>query len=184
METRDYELIKQLFEKFTTKLNVALFGYKDKKVMCHTYRKFNQAYFEEILINYKVEQRAAQNYREKFLVTADDIFITFEMYCKEDYDQQFVRTSKAGISQQQFQDLFEICLRSDSFKIAMVIYTLYLDRELVFNQRMMDLILLSIQRSEKYHEFKLSLLHEHFELLTIEQLDKLVSVYQSILIEC
>ena len=77
LETRDYELIKQLLDKLTTKLSLAQFWYKDKKVMCHTYRKFNQAFFEEILINYQVEERAAQNYREKFLVTADDIFITF-----------------------------------------------------------------------------------------------------------
>jgi hypothetical protein len=47
-----------------------------------------------------VEQRVAQNYREKFLVTADDIYIVFEMYCKEDYDESFIATKKDEISHQ------------------------------------------------------------------------------------
>lgn len=51
-----------------------------------SYRKYNQAFYEEIVINYKVESRVAFNYRERFLVTAEDIRITFDMYCKEDYD--------------------------------------------------------------------------------------------------
>jgi hypothetical protein len=42
-----------------------------------SYRKYNQAYYEEIVINNDVEQRVAQNYRERFLVTAEDIFVVF-----------------------------------------------------------------------------------------------------------
>jgi len=52
-----------------------------------TYRKYNRAYFEEIVINYNIEPRIARNYREKFLVTAEDIYNVFEMYCKEDYEE-------------------------------------------------------------------------------------------------
>ena len=50
------------------------------------------------MINNEVEQRVAQNYRERFLVTAEDILIVFEMYCKEDYDQQFQKTKKDEIT--------------------------------------------------------------------------------------
>jgi len=66
-----------------------------------TYRKYNQAYYEEIVITSgTVEQRVAQNYREKFLITADDIHIVFQMYCKEDYDQEFISTKKDEITHQ------------------------------------------------------------------------------------
>ena len=39
------------------------------------YRKYNQAYYEEILIDYNVDQRVAQNYRERFLVSSEDIVL-------------------------------------------------------------------------------------------------------------
>jgi len=74
-----------------------------------------------------VESRVAQNYRERFLVSPEDIYIVFEMYCKEDYDDQFTKVKKTDISHKQFVDLFIYCLKNDSFKIAILIYTLYLD---------------------------------------------------------
>lgn len=66
LNNRDYELIRQSFDKHITKMNVEQFGYDPKKtsIKCHSYRKFNQAYYEEIVINYSVESRVAQNYRE------------------------------------------------------------------------------------------------------------------------
>ena len=147
-----------------------------------TYRKYNQAYYEEIVITSgTVEQRVAQNYREKFLITADDIYIVFEMYCKEDYDNEFISTKKDEITHQQFIDLFIICIRSDSFKIGMLIYTLYLDLQRDIDQRMVDIILATIKDSTLYHEMKLFLVHEHFDLLSIEQMNLLVDVYQDIL---
>jgi len=71
-----------------------------------SYRKYNQAYYEEQVINHKIEQRVAQNYRERFLITAEDIYIVFEMYCKEDYDEQFQKTEKGEITHKQFVELF------------------------------------------------------------------------------
>lgn len=98
-------------------------------IKASTYRKYNQAYYEEVVINSgSVDPRVAQNYRERFLVTADDIYIVFEMYCKEDYDDEFISTKKDEITHQQFIDLFVICIKSDSFKIGMLIYTLYLNK--------------------------------------------------------
>jgi hypothetical protein len=50
------------------------------------------------VINNDIEARVAQNYRERFLVTPEDIYIVFEMYCKEDYDEQFKKTKKERIT--------------------------------------------------------------------------------------
>ena len=87
LNTRDYEMIRLTFSKTTTKIDLAQF-YKEKfSIKASTYRKYNQAYYEEIVITSgNVEERVALNYRERFLVTVDDIYIVFEMYCKEDYD--------------------------------------------------------------------------------------------------
>jgi hypothetical protein len=75
-----------------------------------------------------VEERVAQNYRERFLVTKEDIYIVFEMYCKEDYDEQFLMTEKDEITRKQFVDLFSICLKNDSFKIATLLYCNYINQ--------------------------------------------------------
>lgn len=82
-----------------------------------------------------------QNYRERFLQTHDDIYIVFEMYCKGDYDDQFMRTKKSDITPKQFLDLYRICLRSDSFKIGMLIYTTYMNPALDIDTAMMDIVI-------------------------------------------
>ena len=99
LNTRDYEMIRLTFEKHTTKIDMKTFYKQTFSIKAATYRKYNQAYYEEIVITSgTVEQRVAQNYREKFLITADDIYIVFEMYCKEDYDAEFINTKKDEIS--------------------------------------------------------------------------------------
>ena len=45
------------------------------------YRMYNTAFFEEILIDFFVEPRVARNYRERFLVTTEDIYLVLNMYC-------------------------------------------------------------------------------------------------------
>ena len=53
---RDYEMISTLFDKRVEKHNLASFGYQSTNdLLCHSYRKYNQAYFEEIVINNYVE---------------------------------------------------------------------------------------------------------------------------------
>jgi hypothetical protein len=98
LNQRDYELIRLTFDRYTTKLNLLLFFKKAFPLKASTYRKYNQAYYEEIVISNNVESRVAQNYRERFLVTAEDIYIVFDMYCKEDYDEQFMQTKKDEIT--------------------------------------------------------------------------------------
>ena len=85
LNTRDYDLITQCMGKNVAKMNLTLFFKEAFPIKSATYRRYSQAYFEEIVINNDVEARVAQNYRERFLVTAEDIYTVFEMYCKEDY---------------------------------------------------------------------------------------------------
>lgn len=181
LNTRDYELIRASFSKFTTKVTQLLSHQKIPPQKSSTYRKYNQAYYEEIVINNMVEERVAQNYRERFLASKEDIYIVFEMYCKEDYAEQFVQTKKEGITHKQFVDLFILCIRNDSFQIAILIYTLYLSPQTDIDSRIMDILLQSIRESIKFHELKLFFLHTHFEVLSVAQMNTLVDIYQDIL---
>ena len=169
LNQRDYDLIRLTFDRYCIKMNLNQFypncGHVPLKA--HTYRKYNQAYYEEIVIDHKVEERVAQNYRERFLVNKEDIYIVFEMYCKEDYDKQFISTKKDDITKKQFIDLFIICLKNDSFKIAMIIYLNFLNHSVDLDNKMLDIILSTIRDSVKYHEIKLFMIHQHFDTLTV-----------------
>ena len=87
LNQRDYELIRMTFDKYVAKINLLLFFEKTFPLKCSSYRRYNQAYYEEIVINNNVQERIALNYRERFLVTAEDTYIVFDMYAKEDYDE-------------------------------------------------------------------------------------------------
>lgn len=100
-------------------------------------------------------------------MTAEDICITFDMYCKEDYDQQFIQTNKSEITKKQFVELFITCLKNDSFKIAFLIYTLYLEIDNDIDNKMVDIIMNTVKDSVKYHEIKLFFIHQHFDILSI-----------------
>jgi len=41
------------------------------QVKSNNYRKYNEAFYEEILIDYALEPRVAKNYRERFLITKE-----------------------------------------------------------------------------------------------------------------
>ena len=111
------------------------------------------------------------------MVTAEDIYIVFDMYAKEDYVEQFIATKKSEITKKQFVDLYVTCLKNDSFKIAMIIYTLYLDISKDMDEKMMDILMTTIRDSVKFHEMKLFLIHEHFDVLSIYQMNLLVDIY-------
>ena len=105
------------------------------------------------------------------------------MYCKEDYHEQFISTKKQDITPAQFKELFIICIRNDSIRVAMILYTLYLNREVDMDQKMMDIVMLSIRDSQYFHEFKLFFLHQHFEILSIQQLDRMIDTYLQVVHE-
>jgi len=72
------------------------------------------------------------------------------MYCKEDYDEQFMQTKKDEITHKQFVDLFITCLKNDSFKIAILIYTLYLNPQVDMDEKMMDILMASLRDSNYF----------------------------------
>jgi hypothetical protein len=59
LNQRDYELIRMTFDKYSLKLNLKEFYEQVAPLKAHTYRKYNQAYYEEIVIDYNVEERVA-----------------------------------------------------------------------------------------------------------------------------
>jgi hypothetical protein len=77
LNTRDYYLIDLCLGKMVAKLNLTLFFKESFPLKSATYRKYSQAYFEEIVINNDVEPRVASDYRQRFLTTADDIYTVF-----------------------------------------------------------------------------------------------------------
>jgi len=82
----------------TTKLNMNQFYKKSISLKSQNYRKYTQAFYEEILIDYAIEPRVAQNYRERFLSTAEEIYLVLEMYCKNDYVSHFLKINFEDIS--------------------------------------------------------------------------------------
>jgi len=96
---RDYDLINITFTKNFTKIATdQFFPEKLKSIKCHSYKQYNQAYYEEILIDYATEARVAQNYRERFLVSADDVNLVLRMYAKNDYAAYFLHANLEEIS--------------------------------------------------------------------------------------
>lgn len=167
LNTRDYELIRLTFEKHVARINILTFFPKAFPMKSQTYRMYSQAYYEEIAITHNIESRVAQNFRERFIVSKEDIYNVFEMYCKEDYVQQFEKTKKDLITHEQFVDLFIICVKNDSFRVAILIYTLFMNPIIDFDQAMMDILIDSMKSSPKFHEIKLFLFHQHFDTLSI-----------------
>lgn len=52
-----------------------------------------------------------------------------------------MKTRKDHITHAQFLELFRICLRNDSYKIAMLIYTCYIDPAVDVDANIMNIIL-------------------------------------------
>lgn len=99
------------------------------------------------------------------------------MYCKEDYVSQFESTIKDQITHKQMLDLFVICIKNDSFRIAIIIYCLYLNPPQDVDSKVMEVLLGTIRDSQNFHEIKLFLLHQHFDTLSIQQMNNVVDGY-------
>jgi len=47
--------------------------------------------------------------------------------------------------------------------------------------KIMDILIYSLKDSTKYHEVKLFFIHQHFDIMTISQMNNLVDIYMEIL---
>ena len=101
------------------KLKITDFYKESFTLKSQTYRQYNQAFFEEILIDFAIESRVAQNYRERFLISPEDVYLVLNMYAKNDYVNYFLRLNLEQISHKQFVELFEISIRNDAMKVLL-----------------------------------------------------------------
>ena len=62
LNTRDYELIELSLKRHILKLDLKMFFTHDFPMKASRYRKYSQAYFEEILINNEVDSRIAVDF--------------------------------------------------------------------------------------------------------------------------
>ena len=92
------------------------------------------------------------------------------MYCKNDYVGHFLRADVSEIDKSQFIELFMTCIKNDSLKIGIQIYLRYMGTNDI-NSKIMELFILSIRDSCSIHEMKLFFIHEHFDVLSIFQMN-------------
>ena len=89
------------------------------------------------------------------------------MYSKKDY----VET----LSREQLLELFILCIRYDSFKIALQLYMNHISANDI-NSKLMEYLILSMRDSVRLFEIKLYFILTNFDLMTIEQMNTLVDI--------
>ena len=146
MKQRDYDLIRLSFEKQVSKLKISDFYKTPVTLKSLNYRQYNQAFYEEILIDFTVEQRVAQNYRERFLISPQDIYLVLSMYSKNDYVNYFLRLDLSEISHKQYIELFIIAIKNDAFKVALHIYLRFLNNS-DMDSNMMEIFIHTLKDS-------------------------------------
>jgi len=178
--TRDYELIRESFSKLSIKLDTSeFFDVPSSKFISRSYRLYNAAYFEEVLLSEQIDGRVALNYRERFLVEPIAIYQVLQMYSKKDYLEQFLEVDLSGLQQQQFIELFLICWRYDAFKVALHLYLKCLSVSDI-SKPVIDRFIDGIRDSCRYLEIKLFFVLEHFDSMNILQLNRLVDALQHV----
>mmetsp|Transcript_22642 Transcript_22642/g.34939 ORF Transcript_22642/g.34939 Transcript_22642/m.34939 type:complete len:80 (-) Transcript_22642:2912-3151(-) len=79
------------------------------------------------------------------------------MYCKNDFVDHFLKI-KFPIKHSDYFELFAICLRNGSFKIAMQIYLRYLKISDI-DKPIIDILIQSLKQSVLFMEMKLFFIH-------------------------
>jgi len=98
------------------------------------------------------------------------------MYSKKDYMDYFLNMDDLEqLTMQQIVQLFITCIRNDSFKMGLQLYCRYL-RNQDITLEIMHRLTMSIRDSTKFLEIKLFFIHQHFEILDVESLNKLIDV--------
>ena len=70
-------------------------------------------------MRYEVEDRIAQNYRDRFLIDKEAIYSVLKMYSKKDFIALYLEVDTDELTLKEAEELFGICVRYDSFKIAL-----------------------------------------------------------------
>jgi len=151
---KDYDLVSIIFGKIPAKITLKSFVSKNQKFICHQYRRYTTAYFEQILITRRIEPRTSKNFRQRFITSNEDIFLVLKMYSEKDYLDYFLNADVDEMNHKQLIELFMTCIQADSFKIALQIYLRYLSQS-DMKVPVMNKIINSLRYSLLYHEEKL-----------------------------
>mmetsp|Transcript_39720 Transcript_39720/g.60886 ORF Transcript_39720/g.60886 Transcript_39720/m.60886 type:complete len:86 (+) Transcript_39720:1042-1299(+) len=75
-----------MLEKRVAKVDMSGYIYFDESfVICRNYRQYTVAFFEEVILREGADERAAGNFRERFINTQSAIFDVIKMYSKMDF---------------------------------------------------------------------------------------------------
>ncbi len=163
VDTRDYELIRIMLEKKTVKVEMkGIVEMDESQLICRNYRQYSVAFFEEVILREGADERAAGNFRERFSTNQKSSFEVSKMYSKMDYLRELLRVDVSQLTSNQIVELFSICWRYDSFKVAL---HLYLNHMSPFDvtPAIIDKFLACLQASPKFLEEKLFFILEHFD---------------------
>ena len=98
------------------------------------------------------------------------------MYSKKDYMDYFLNIEDlSSLTHNQIIELFQTCIKYDSFKLALQLYFKYL-RAQDINKDIMYRLTLSIRESCTFLEIKLFFIHENFDELGVEAMNFLIDV--------
>lgn len=98
------------------------------------------------------------------------------MYSKKDFMDYFLDVNVDALTHRQLVDLFQTCIKHDSFKLAFQIYCRYI-KPTDITQEIINKIMNSLKDSVKFHEIKMFFIHEHFDVMDVEQLNQLVEIF-------
>lgn len=60
--------------------------------------EFNVAYFQEIIIDNKIDQRIVRTYEENFLTTKYAIYLVLKMFARRDYSELFQKSNLKDVT--------------------------------------------------------------------------------------
>lgn len=177
IKQRDWQIIEKSFKKSSKGLFTGLMMHKKyADQVSRSYKTYNRAYYQEIIVkNDQVEARTRFLFNQRFLKSADDIDQVLEMYCQIDDLEQFARFIKQiPDSAQRVEQLFLVCIKNDSMKIA---FHLSHNYEIRFNQAVITALNNSIRDSQWYFEMKLFYIRQFFSFLNVAQMNELLILF-------
>lgn len=101
------------------------------------------------------------------------------MYAKNDYVAHLLKVID-DIKHDQVINLFMICLNNDSYKVAIQLYLRFIKPQ-DMTSKIIDILISRVMDSLPYFEIKLFFILEHFDQLTIFQMNKLVNHFLEVL---
>ena len=84
------------------------------------------------------------------------------MYSKKDFVEHFLTVDTASLSSAEVKDLFHLCIKNDSFRVALQLYLNNM-RASITDGGTLDVLSQSLHDSVQFHEYKLFFILTHFD---------------------